>query len=342
MSYGQFIGRAFRIGTCAAVVALSASPSMGDADKPTKKDKRACAAAFKSGQERQQSGHLREARDQYLACQKAACSKAMRAQCTARYNDLNAGIPSIVPTAADEQGNPRVDVQVTLDGELLTTRLDGQAFLIDPGMHELAFSTTDGGVFATQKLVIAEGQRYRPIQVIVASKRGGKKSLAAATTPLAPIDRSALEPRPTADKTDAESPTATATESTEPKSVELPAAEPPSTSKGGGPGALPYIVGGAGLAAIGAGALFIAWGNNDNDKLGQCAPYCSQGSVDRVSSLYTTANISIGVGAAALGVATYLFLSSGPSKEKPPSRAPYAFDVQPTPSGAFATVSGAF
>jgi hypothetical protein len=341
MNHGHLIGRAFRIGACAATIAFCAAP-VGSQDKPTKKDKRACAAAYKSAQERQQANHLREARDLYLACKKAACSKAIRQQCTASYIAVAEDIPTVVPLVTDDQGTPRVDVQVTMDGEFLATRLDGQAYPVDPGIHELSFSTLDGGVFATQKLVVAQGQRNRTVSATFSDRRG-KKALAASTIPVPPADRAALEPRAPAEKGEAEGskPSVVAAAEGDQAPQESASATPPSASSGG-PGPLPYVIGGAGLAAIGAGALFIAWGNKDNDKLGQCAPFCSQASVDRVSTLYTTANISIGVGAAALGVATYLFLTSGSNNERPPSRVPYAFDLQPTPSGAFATVSGAF
>jgi hypothetical protein len=38
----------------------------------------------------------------------------------------------------------------------------------------------------------------------------------------------------------------------------------------------------------------------------------------------------------------WIALRSGSSKEKPPSQAAYVIDVQPMPSGGFATVRGAF
>jgi hypothetical protein len=215
-------------------------------------------------------------------------------------------------------------VQVTMDGELLTTRLDGQALFVDSGVHEFSFSTTDKGVFATQKIMVVQGQHNRTISVSMQSPRNKR---VAASAP------SAEGSEPAA----AEAPRSLMSEQA---SSEESAPEAPQADSKGGPGALPYVVGGAGVAAIGLGALMIVWGNKDNDQLTQCQPNCSQDSVDHIKSLYTTADISIGVGVAALGVATYLFVT-GSTKEKAPARG-YAFDVQPTPSGAFATVSGAF
>ena len=59
--------------------------------------------------------------------------------------------------------------------------------------------------------------------------------------------------------------------------------------------------------------------------------------------MYTIADISIGVGAAALVGSAILFATSGGStKEKAPAKTAYSVDVQPTRNGAFATVSGQF
>jgi hypothetical protein len=128
---------------------------------------------------------------------------------------------------------------------------------------------------------------------------------------------------------------------TSPSSDEAPqqAAEQPRSK--GGAGAFPYLIGGTGLAAIGAGTLLMVWGRKDNAALAQCSPSCQPSSVDRVRNLYTAADISFGVGLAAVGLSAYLFATSG-SSEKAPPRAAYAVDVVPMPSGAFASVAGAF
>ncbi len=103
----------------------------------------------------------------------------------------------------------------------------------------------------------------------------------------------------------------------------------------------PYLLGGFGLASLGAYGMFTYWGKKDNDLLSRCAPDCSPASLDHIRKLYLVADISLGVGVVALGAATWVALSSGSSKEKPTETA-YVVDVKPTPSGAFATVSGSF
>jgi len=326
----HLISRTLQIGLCGATILLCATPGNGEPAKASKADKRACSAAFKSGKERQDAGRLREARELLTSCKKATCGKAVRQECTVRLNQLKSDIPSIVPVVTDESGAARVDVQVTMDGELLTTRLDGQALVVDPGVHEFSFSTTDKGVFATQKVMIVQGQHNRTISASMQSAR--KRTVAAATTP--------SEAKSSAEPTADEAPRRLMSEQASAREGAPEAESLQIESKGGGPGPLPYVIGGAGAAAIGLGALMIVWGNKDNDQLNNCQPNCSQASVDHIKSLYTTADISIGVGVAALGVATYMFVT-GSTKEKPPSRG-YAFDVQPTPSGAFASASGAF
>jgi hypothetical protein len=65
--------------------------------------------------------------------------------------------------------------------------------------------------------------------------------------------------------------------------------------------------------------------------------------LNRVRNLYLGADVSLGVGVAALGTATYLLLKSDSGPEKPAEQsASYVVDVAPSRSGVFASVSGVF
>jgi hypothetical protein len=257
----------------------------------------------------------------------------MKKQCTAKLTQIGPDVPSIVPVVTDATGAARDDVQVKMDGEVLTSRLDGRAISVDPGMHEFSFST-NGGVLSTQKIMIVQGQRNRTIAVSLQSAdKHGDGKLAASVTPESPAEP-AVEPG-APDKA-AVKPAAEKAPAPEPE----PMAAAPERGRSGGPGVLPYVVGGAGLLAIGAGATMVVWGRKDNDQLSQCAPNCKQSSVDHVRNMYTAANISIGVGVVALGVATVLFATSGSSKSS--SKSAYTLNLEPTPSGGFASVSGKF
>ncbi len=105
---------------------------------------------------------------------------------------------------------------------------------------------------------------------------------------------------------------------------------------------MPYLLGTLGIAGLGGAGLLTYWGRKDNEQLARCAPDCSQGSVDHIKKLYLAADVSLGVGAAALATSVIWFIASPSSKEKPASQATYRFDVQPTPTGGFAAVSGRF
>jgi hypothetical protein len=293
---------------------LCSTPAMGR-PRPTK-DPNPCMTAFQSAQEREQSGHLREARDLLLACTKATCAKALRQECRALFTQLDTeDIPSVVPFVEDA-GTPRVDVQVKMDGELLTSRLDGQPLLVDPGMHEFSFST-ESGVFATEKIMIVQGEHNRRISASLHSADKGeqKEEQKEATAPPAPpashVETKPAPETPAPDKSRHE---------TAPQVV-----EPEGPSAGASP-ALPWVLAGAGLAGVAAGASMVLVGNANGSSPAADAAIGS----------------SVGVGVAALVVATWVFASPRPAGEKGATLAAYVLDVRPTPSGAFASVSGAF
>ncbi len=279
-----------------------------------------CAMAHEKAKERQQTADLREARELLLTCAKTACGEFLAQQCRSGLQQLDADIPTVVPVVTDDTGAALVDVQVTMDGEPLTSRLDGRGLPVDPGLHEFSYSTARG-VFHTEKLMIIAGQRNRVLAV---------KWTPPVSTP------------PTAQ------PTVAAAVSSEP-AVSAPPVEqdtPEVASSGSGQGkastsVLPYVFGGVGVAAVGTSLLLVHWGSDDNEQLDQCKPNCQQASVDHVQRLYLAADITLGVGIAALGAATWLFVADL-TAEKPPSHAAYRFDVTPLASGAFATVKGAF
>jgi hypothetical protein len=253
---------------------------------------------------------------------------------------LDTDTPSIIPVVTDRGGAQTVDVRVTMDGELLASRIDGRSVDVDPGMHEFSFSTELGEVHSEQVLII-EGQRNRIISV----------ELKGAEVPPASIaDGQAQAPVPSALPAAAESTNASSAEPVEqlaPAPGQLPAPGQPTArastradSSRGSP-VLAYIVGGAGLAAVGSSFLLAHWGREDSILLDRCAPNCSRQSLDHVSTMYIAADVTLGVGVVALGAATWLYLSR-PEMEDMKSSQAYHFDVKPIASGAFATVGRAF
>jgi hypothetical protein len=267
-----------------------------------------CATALKTAQERERSGHLRDARELLMTCARRVCGPALLRECSTRFTELDSvEVPSIVPVVTDESGQPRVDVQVRMDGQLIASRLEGQALPVDPGLHEFTFNT-DSGLSATQKILVVQGELNRTLPV---SLRGSEKTPVAETS-AAPD----THPAPT-EALATPAPTMT-----------VPEDQP----REDGRSAAPYLIGGATLAAVEAGAV---------------AVYLRKGDTSHLAA-DVSIGVSLGVGAAAVGVATWLFLSSHTNPDKPAprsarsARSAYVFDVAPTPSGALASVAGAF
>jgi hypothetical protein len=299
-----------------------------------------CTAAFKDGVKLEQAARLREAQKAFAACSKSACGASVRRECIMRYGQLASDIPSVVPVVTDATGEPILDVKVTMDGETLTSQIDGRAVPVDPGLHEFSFTTPAGAT--RQKIVILQGQRNRPIAVTIGpSQRGAAPRAAVASAPVTPVSPTAL--------VEQEPPVPAAATEPRPMPAEPAAAEePPSSarptrSRGSVPA---YILSGVGVAGVAGYALLTYWGRKDNDMLAQCTPNCSPGSVSHVKNLYLGANVSLGVGVAALGTATWLYLRSGKGREQVAGNkarpSGYAVDVSPVRAGALASVRGAF
>ncbi|HTQ42166.1 MAG TPA: hypothetical protein VMI75_05355 [Polyangiaceae bacterium] len=290
----------------------------------------ACASTYEDAVAHQQAGHLREARTLALQCARAACGTLQR-KCAASAEQLRSDIALIAPVVTDEKGTPLVDVQVKMDQQPLTSRLDGHELAVDPGLHDLTVTAKVGKwpgheVTATRKVMIVQGQRG-PLTIALSASDEGSTAPAPASTataaapsaPAAPEEPSSTEPAPEAPRADAA----------------------PVSTQHHGLSAWPFVIGGVGVLGLGAGALLTYWGKTDNDALSSCSPSCAPSSVDHIRRLYLAADISFGVGGAALGVAALLFATSHPgSHEVAPSTA--VFDVRPTRSGAVASFQGVF
>lgn len=347
--------------TVAAVLLLLPQAAMAKKDKRDKKSAspesaNACVDKYKSGLDNEQAGHLKQARELFIGCAKASCGSPLRDECTTRFTQLSTDIPSVVPMVTDEAGSPQTDVEVRVDGERLTSSLDGHSFLLDPGVREFSFSR-EGRVFATQRLMIVQGQRNRLISVssqpaaeatgtkrpIKVKKPAGAIAVAAATEAappasppppgepaepkVAPREAVDLQPRPKTEQKSDEPQLNLAAEETESSGVPK----------------LTYALTATGVAALGAGAALIYWGRKDNDKLAGCSTAttnCPKATVDHIHNLYLGGNIAIGVGIASLAGAYWAYAHH--SAKESASQEAYRFDVQPTKSGAVASIGGSF
>jgi hypothetical protein len=323
MSRKSFPNRSVLIGLWGAALLLSASPGQGESVRP--RDRRACAASYEKAQELRQASKLRRAKEALASCAKAACGEFVQRECTRWLGQVDGEMPSIVPLAKDAAGLPVLDVQVSMDGEQLTSRLDGRAIQVDPGMHDFSFRTASGAV-VERRLAIAQGERNRVIGVDVPSPGSTVAPAASARADAKPKD---ARTEPTA--------------AVRPQIKVPPAEPPPAPASKSSSSVVPYLIGGVGVLGLGGYGLFYGLAKSENNAvLTQCWPSCAESRLDRIRNLYLAADVSLGVGVAALGTATYLFLQSGSDREKTPSSTAYVVDVVPSRSGAFASVSGVF
>jgi hypothetical protein len=133
----------------------------------------ACQVAYQSGQQKEQNGHLVEASQLFAQCAEESCGATLWQDCIVRGTRISTALPSVVPLVIDESGAPRTDVQVKMDGQVIASQINGRAIPIDPGTHEFSFSTS-AGVFASQKLTIAKGERNHELAVSYPSGAKGR------------------------------------------------------------------------------------------------------------------------------------------------------------------------
>jgi len=91
----------------------------------------------------------------------------------------------------------------------------------------------------------------------------------------------------------------------------------PSAPKGesGGIPTATWLFGGVGLLALGSFGTFAILGGQEKSRLRDtCSPGCTDRDVATVRGDYIVADISLGVGVVALGVATYFLLTSEPRR----------------------------
>jgi hypothetical protein len=254
-------------------------------------EKQACVTASEKAQQLRSANKLGEARDQLNICGRAECPKLIQQDCTQWMSEVLASFPSVVPGAKDAKGRDLVDVRLTVDGKLATERLDGKALVIDPGVHSFLFELKGGNASVKEQVVVKPGEKNRIVTVTLAS----------------PDDAATVGPGP------ATSGAGTGAPPDEPRASSAPIAA--------------YVLGGLGLAALGAALYFDLNASSEARDLREtCAPNCNQADVDAVQSKYTIAGVTAGVGGALVVTGIVLLIVHG----KGSSRASLSPRLHPT------------
>jgi hypothetical protein len=244
----------------------------------SRKVMQACERTYQRGVKLERAGKLLEAHKAMETCATDVCGSFLEHQCSAGRDRLLSDMPSVVPVVIDENGAPLTDVEVTMDDEPLRSHLDGRAIRVDPGMHEFSFKR-NALVIGTQKIVAIQGKRNQPVVLRL--------------HPAKPAEVPKLKDEQPAAKPPVQVPAAAL--------AEVPPDRTPKRPSYVGS----YVLMGSGLVAIAGYGVLTYWGRSDNDQLAQCTPNCLQASVDHIHNLYLAADISLGVGIAAVVTGGY-------------------------------------
>jgi hypothetical protein len=281
----------------------SAARDKSNSVAPTKEQ---CVESHRLAQQAQNEDKLVHARELARTCTALACPGLIISDCARWLNDLEQRIPSVVFEVRVD-GEPNLTAAILADGQPVQEWTRGEAMRLDPGEHQFRFEL---GSFqpVTQKVLLAEGMRYR---VVTAEFKSDKPASA--------------QPVPAA----------------------TPAAGPVSPSQPLAPAARPtpfivYPLLGLGAAGIGSFVAFALVGKSKQNDLENpatgCKPNCTDSDLKPMKTSYLIADISLGVGIASLAAASILYL--GRPQEKPPATA--SIGIVPLPGGGAASASYSF
>lgn len=142
---------------------IAASPLIPSAAFAAGPDTQACIKAFDDGQRARSDGRLRAAREKLLVCSQKECPGVLREDCAGVLREVDGATPTIVLAASDRDGKDLADVEVTLAGQTIATRLDGRAVTVDPGRLALEFKRPPWAPVKVE-IVVAEGEKNRNVR----------------------------------------------------------------------------------------------------------------------------------------------------------------------------------
>jgi hypothetical protein len=266
---------------------LGALGRVARADEPTTRD---CLAAYEDSVKLKNAGHLRATRGKLLVCSSESCPADIRGECIWRVREVDAAMPTVVFEVKGAPGEDDLsDVTVSMDGEVVATRLEGTALFVDPGPHKFTFEAA-GHPKLEKQLTMIEGDKVRREQIRLAPAATPRASASAAPPPAA----IAVAPPPP-----------------EIEARHAPRAEP--APRLGAERTAALVAGGVGVGALAVGAIFgwIAISRRDTaddacpDK---CANAAQQQLWNRAASAGNVSTIAALVGVAALAAGVTLWV----------------------------------
>jgi hypothetical protein len=239
--------------------------------------KKECAQAYVEAQKLMKAGQLKKAREQLDICAHDECLAAVRKDCVAWLDQVNASIPSIVVQAKAADGKDTVDVKLSIDGAPVADHLDVKAIELEPGTHKVRFEMA-GEEPIEQDVILHQGERNR----VVSATFGAKGQ---------PEDKGVAPAQPASHD----------------EGVTVSPEKPPSR-------VMPLVFGGVALAAIAGAGVFWYRAESARGDLDGCAPLCSQDDVSAVKRDRLIGDVLLGVGVVSAGLAVYFLVTSKPAR----------------------------
>ena len=122
---------ALSVGLCCS---LRASPLFAQDSGPSKAS---CAEAYETAQERRASGQLQETRERLAYCAQEECPSFVQKDCARWLTEVDRELPSVRLVAVGVDPKDAKELNVTIDGKIVSAALSGSPVTLDPGRHEL-------------------------------------------------------------------------------------------------------------------------------------------------------------------------------------------------------------
>jgi hypothetical protein len=151
--------------------ASRASAAEGDATTKAR-----CESSYEAGQRLKREERLSAARTQLSICS-SACPAALASDCARWLADVDALVPTVRVVARSITGARLDDVVVTMDGQLLTIRLDARPLAVEPGKHVFRFERF-GYRGAEVVAEVHAGEREHAVEAVLAESPGGARAAA--------------------------------------------------------------------------------------------------------------------------------------------------------------------
>jgi hypothetical protein len=148
------------VGLACATIVFAPAARADDADAVAR-----CIGANERSVDLRKAGRLVEARRELAGCAASSCPEIIQQACTRRMAQVNEAMPSLVFEVTDAAGAVLSNVSVSLDGGLLIP-LPRTAVAVDPGSHALRFESA-GRPPVEQTVVVLEGERQKRVTAVM-------------------------------------------------------------------------------------------------------------------------------------------------------------------------------